>query len=116
MVIPSPRSQSAGQARDLAPIDWWDEEEHRRKIAEVANQAVQGKTLNVSTVTLTANSATTTLDDTRIGVSSFIGLSPTTANAAAEQWYISSQTSMQATITHANNAQADRTFVYVIIG
>ena len=116
MAIPSPRANAQGQARDLAPLDWWESAEHRRKLAEIANQAIQGKTLNVSTVTLDVSSATTILMDTRIGISSFISLMPTTANAAAENWYITGRSNMTATINHANNTQADRTFVYVVIG
>lgn len=120
MAIPSPRASAAGQARDLAPIDWHNEQEHRRKLAEIANQAIQGKTLNVSTVTLAASATSTTLMDTRIGVESFIGFMATTANAAAEigngTLYVTNRQTMQATINHANNAQADRTFVYVVIG
>ena len=121
MVIPSPRAQAAGQARDLAPIDWWNEVEHRRKIAEKTNQALQGKLLNVGQVTLRANFATTNLKDERIGTESYVGLDhATTANAAAEKgngtMYISSQTNGSVTITHANNAQTDRTFKYIVIG
>ena len=121
MVIPSPRADAVNRARDLAPIDWYDEEEHRRKIAEKANQALQGKLLNVGEVTLTANVTTTTLTDERIGTESYVGLDhATTANAAAEKgngtMYISSQTSGSVTITHANNAQTDRTFKYIVVG
>ena len=120
MAIVSPRASAAGQARDLAPIDWYDEREHRRKLAEIANQAIQGKILSVGTVALTASSATTALADTRIGVDSFIGFMPATANAAAEvgngTLYVTNRTNGQATINHANNAQTDRDFVYVVLG
>lgn len=116
MVIPSPRANAAGQARDLAPIDWHDEVEHRRKLAEVANQAIQGKVLSVGSVTLAENSAITVLADIRIGVESFIGLMATTANAAAENPYVTGRTNGEATINHANNTQTDRTFVYVVLG
>ena len=118
MVIPSPRAQAAGQARDLAPIDWWSEVEHRRKIAEKTNQALQGKLLNVGQVTLRANFATTNLKDQRIGTESFIGFMATTANAAAEigTLYVTGRTQGAATLNHANNAQTDRDFVYIVIG
>ncbi len=116
MVIPSPRADAAGQARDLVPIDWHDEREHRRKLAEGANLALQGKVLSVGTVTLEANSAITIFTDTRIGVESFIGFMATTANAAAENLYITNRTQGEATINHANNAQTDRDFVYVVLG
>ncbi len=120
MVIPSPRAQATGQARDLAPIDWWSEVEHRRKIAEKTNQALQGKLLNVGQITLTANAATTNLKDQRIGTESFIGFMATTANAAAEvgngTLYVTGRTQGAATLNHANNAQTDRDFVYIVVG
>lgn len=120
MAIVSPRASAAGQARDLVPIDWHDEAEHRRKLAEGANLALQGKVLSVGSVTLAENSAVTVLADTRIGVESFIGFMPTTANAAAEvgngTLYITGRTDGEATLNHANNTQTDRTFVYVVLG
>ena len=93
-----------------------------RKMASVVNNLLIGK-LNVGgTVTLTANVASTTLTDARLTSESFVGLVPTTANAAAEigngTMYISETNRVNgaATITHANNAQADRTFRYAILG
>ena len=121
MVIPSPRANAAGQARPSVPLDWYDATEHRRKLAEAINLLGQGKVLSTGEVTLTANQATTTLSDERIGTSSYIGMAQAlTANAAAEQgngtMFIGTQTKGSATITHANNAQTDRTFRYVILG
>jgi hypothetical protein len=89
-------------------------------VRDVTNNMLQGK-LNVTLdVTLTASSATTTVQDPRIGGSSAILLCPTTANAAAELGagtiYVSSIGKQTATITHANNVQTDRTFRLVIIG
>ena len=120
MAIPSPRASAAGRARDVVPIDWHDPDEHRRKIAEGANLALQGKSLNTGTVTLTANVAQTTLIDERIGTASTIPLVATTANAAAEKGngtiYVTNKGKGVATIFHANNAQTDRTFDYAVIG
>lgn len=101
-----------------------DEKEHRRRLARSINSVLQGKLNAVSTVTLTANSATTTLTDDRITPNSFIGFMPTTANAAAAltNLYVSNRISTNgttignATLTHANNAQTDRTFTILIIG
>lgn len=98
--------------------------EHRRKLAKVINALMQGKMNAVTTVTLTANAATTTLTDARITINSFIGFMPTTANAAAAiaTLYVSNRmtsngtVSGNATLTHANNAQTDRTFIVLIIG
>jgi len=120
MVIPSPRSDSAGQARDLIPIDWHNEVEHRRKIAEGANLALQGKLLATGSVTLNANVAITVLSDQRIGTASCISFMPTTANAAAEigagGFYVTNRIKGEATLNHANNAQTDRDFTYCVIG
>ena len=118
MAIPSPRSTAIGKARDLAPVDWHNPEEHRRKLAEAANLALQGKTLNVNSVTLTQNQTTTTITDERIGTESCLPFMPTTANAAAavSTTYVSARGKGTATLTHANNAQTDRTFVYAVIG
>ena len=110
----------AFQGYPLPPIDWHDEKEHRRKLAESIGGLLDGKVNSVGDVTLTANQATTTLSDRRIGPDSFIHFMPTTANAAAEVgaggFYVSARAQYSATLTHANNAQADRTFRYVVLG
>lgn len=96
--------------------------EHRRKLAKTVNNAIAGKLNAVTTLTLAASVATTTLTDARITPQSFIGLMPQTANASAEigagTIYIlaTNQTSGSVIITHANNAQTDRTFTLLIIG
>lgn len=84
----------------------------------VINSLLLGKTNNVSTVTLTANSATTTITDPRLTYASFIGLMATTANAATATGnvYVSARGDGTATLTHTNNAQADRTFILLIVG
>lgn len=101
-----------------------DQKEHSRRIARAVNGLLQGKMNAVTTVTLTANAATTTLTDARITANSFIGFMPTTANAAAalSGLYVSAQVSANglaagyATLNHANNAQTDKTFKVLIIG
>lgn len=94
------------------------EADHRYKLATAINQLIIGKVNTVGTVTLTANATTTTLTNSHIGADSFIQLMPITANAAAAitTTYISARVTGSATITHANNAQADKDFVYVILG
>ncbi len=86
-----------------------------RQLAVALNTNDDGKT---GTVTLTANAASTTLSDYRITASSVIALMPTTANAAGAiaTTYIGTTAIGSATITHANNAQADKTFKYSITG
>lgn len=110
----SARLPFLGQTPRFAPEDWPNEEEHRRFLAE-AIQALQPIGI-VRTVTLTANQATTTLDDARISPEACIVLMPTTANAKAEG--IPYQTALgdgTATLNHANNAQTDRDYCYFVV-
>ena len=116
MALVSPRLEQAGRARQSVPIDWADETEHRRKIAEGTNRALEGKLVCTGDITLTASSATTTLTDPRIGIESFIGFTPLTANAQADMPYVTNRGKGTATLNHANNAQTDRDFVYCVIG
>jgi hypothetical protein len=89
-----------------------------REIAERVNRLLQGKLNAVTTLTLTANAASTTLTDPRIGGATFIGLMPTTANAAAAlgTTYVSARGIGTATITHANDANVDKTYDVLLIG
>jgi hypothetical protein len=97
-----------------------------RKTVPIVNGIMQGRTNNYDTVTLTANAATTTvtLADGRLSSNCVILLMPTTAHASAEQGagtiYIPTATIDVANntfvIQHANNAQVDRTYRYIIQG
>lgn len=95
-----------------------------RRIARVLNDAMNGKTNNTDTITLTANAATSTvtLATGRIGENTIILFMPTTAHAATEfgagSLYVSARDVLNNTftITHANNAQTDRVFNFVLIG
>lgn len=91
-----------------------------RIIAETVNRILGGKMNVTLSVTLTANSATTTVTDARIGPFSALLFMPATAHASAEiaagSFYVSAQQNGQATITNANNAQTDRTFTMAILG
>jgi len=97
-----------------------------RQIILVIKNIMQGRTNNVNAVTLTANSATTTVQVpvNDLGQNTLIFFTPQTANAATEfgagSLYVSSRNLAlnppTFTITHANNAQTDRTFGYVFIG
>jgi len=91
-----------------------------RRLANGVNLLADGRSNATGAVTLTANQATTTLTDARIGTDTVITLQPTTANAAAEigagTLYVSAVTKGGLTLTHANNAQADRTFDYALQG
>lgn len=119
MAIVSPRAGQTGYP--VPPIDWPGETElWIRKIAESVRGIMNGKINATGTVTLTVSSTTTVISDLRIGPNSVIVPMATTANAAAELaangWHVSSRGKQTATLTHANNAQADRTFAYAILG
>jgi len=106
------------QTTSAVPRIWTDEKDHRARLSDAINNILQGKTNNRGSITLTASSATSTLSDKRIGADSVILLQPTTANAAAElaTLYFGTPGDGSVTINHANNAQVDRTFKYVVIG
>ena len=91
-----------------------------REISQVVNNILDGKLNSTGSVTLTASAASTAVSEARAGYDSVILFMPTTANAAAEQaaggFYVSSRGKQTFTITHANNAQTDRTFEYIVIG
>jgi hypothetical protein len=89
-----------------------------REIAERVNRLLQGKLNAVTTLTLTANATSTTLTDPRIGGATFIDFMPLTANAAAARAsiWISARGIGTATITHANDANVDKTYDVLLIG
>lgn len=99
-----------------------DEKVHRRRLAEKTHQIMQGKTNNILDVTLEANADSTTVQDARLTSQSALLPMPRTANAAAEiaggTMYVSDTGRVHeaVTITHANNAQTDRDFYFVIVG
>lgn len=88
-----------------------------RRLYSVIDNMRKGKLACLTTVTLTAGTTTTTLTDIRISQQSGLYLMPTTANASAAlaATYMVPANGT-ATITHANNAQTDRTFTVAIIG
>ena len=89
-----------------------------RKIASSIKRIVEGRTDNYGSVTLTANDTTTTVTNQWASENSTIVLSPRTANAAAAvaTTYVSSKLNGSFVLTHANNAQTDKTFDYAMIG
>lgn len=99
------------------PRSWHDVKDHLSRLSDAINNILRGKLNNGGTVTLTANSATTTLTDIRIGTESVILLQPTTANAstALANVYFGTPGNGTVTITHTNNAQTDRSFRYSVI-
>jgi hypothetical protein len=97
-----------------------------RETAAVLINAMQGKLNCLFQGTLTANAASTTFTGAntpgaeKVGPESFIDWMATTANAAAEKggtaMYVTARSKGSVTIAHANNAQADRTFIFLVIG
>lgn len=93
-----------------------------RNLVFAINQLIRGRANSVDSVTLTENSATTVVTPpVQISNSEAkIFFTPRTANAAAEvgngTMYVSAITRTNFTITHANNAQTDRTFDYDVRG
>jgi len=89
-----------------------------RRLADAINAALQGRIESRGSVTLTAGATTTTVDHPLAHAESVILLMPTTANAAAAlaNVYVSARASRTFTLTHANNAQVDRTFEFMVLG
>lgn len=87
-------------------------------LIDFCNRLLLGKLNAVLQMSLTANAATSTVTDSRIGPLTAILFSPLTAHAAAEipMLYVSAQIKGVATLTHTNNAQTDRTFNVAFIG
>ncbi len=98
-----------------------DDKEHRRQIARRLNLVLQGKLNAALDVTLTANAASTTIEDPRIGyTSTVVPAMARTAQAAAElasgNLYVDTLISGSCVVHHSNNAQTDRVIRFLIIG
>jgi|TARA_R110002020_G_scaffold12903_1_gene46855 hypothetical protein len=89
-----------------------------RDVAQAVNLLIDGKTNGRGSFTLTASSATSVISDFRVGEDSIISMTPITSNAAAEvgagTMFVSARADSSFTITHANNSQSDRTFIYTV--
>jgi hypothetical protein len=102
---------------DIASLVLW-----ARKLFDAIKAWRIGKFDCTKEFTLTANAATSTLTDYRLSPQSYVGFDPRTANAATEKaagtlYALTANRGDGAwTITHANNAQNDRTYTVVILG
>ena len=101
-------------------VNYQNEEEHRRKLANRVNK-LAAIINSMDSVTLTANVTTTTITGATDGY--FYEdcqpvFTPITANAAAALGglYVSARSKTSITLTHANTATTDRTFLYFIVG
>ena len=110
---------SAG-TRQAVPFFIPDEIQHRRAIAAWMREAHIGKLANTGELTLaaSASASSTTITDARLGAFSWIGFMPTTLNAASAMpaLYVSSRSAGGATVSHAINADADKIYIYAILG
>lgn len=93
-----------------------------RQVSAAVRDLMQGKANVTATLTLAAGATTTVLTDARLRAAGNVLLLPLTANAAAEigngTLYVlaAGMNNGAWTFTHANSAQADRTFRVTIIG
>jgi len=96
------------------------QERELAKYALSLQQLAAGRSNAVGEVTLTASADSTTVDTDNCAAGSTPILTPKSAHAAAEigngTLYISAVANKSFTITHANNSQTDRTFLYAILG
>jgi hypothetical protein len=88
------------------------------RIVQSIIQLVNGRQNSVGDVTLRDGQTTTVVNFPNCSKECRVFLSPMTANAAAAlpTTYISSILQGSFVITHANNAQTDKTFGFVCIG
>ncbi len=95
-----------------------DQKQQLLLVCIAVNEILKGRMNNTGTVTLTAGATSTDVDDNQFQSDQVPLLVPTTANAAAAitTTYLSARDKGTFTLTHANNAQTDRTFLYVRIG
>lgn len=94
------------------------EEKDPAKIVGAIQELTKGRSNATGTVTLTANAASTVVTAINCGSDSYPFLAPMTANAAAAlaTTYVSAVSNGSFTLTHANNAQVDKTFGFVCLG
>lgn len=89
-----------------------------KKLILSLQQLAAGRSNAAGSVTLTANAASTAVSNDNFAAASTVYFTATTSNAAAgvTAMYISARAKGSFTITHANNAQTDRTYLYAILG
>ena len=96
------------------------EERDLARIVRAVRQLAEGRSNAVGAFTLSANAASTMVTAPTCGAGSSVLTFPKTANAAAEigngTMHIGTVANGSFTVTHANNAQTDRTFMYAAFG
>lgn len=83
-------------------------------LSTTLNEVLKGRANNTGTLTLTDNVTTTAVEDNQFQSDMVPLLIPTTANAAGAlaTTYVSARANGSFTLTHANAATTDRTFLY----
>lgn len=91
-----------------------------RRLVDTIRQLAEGRSNAVGVVTLRANQVTTAVPAPTCGVGTNILMFPATANAAAALAttfiLVANVTAGQFIISHANNAQVDKTFYWLAVG
>lgn len=100
------------------PLRGMTDEVRALRHAESINGLIDGKSAVTGSVTLTANATSTVVSDNKFESAMVPVFVPLTANAAAAlaTTYVSARAQGSFTLTHANNAQTDRTLAYVRLG
>jgi hypothetical protein len=100
------------------PLRGMTDEVRALRHAETLNALIDGRAAVTGSVTLTANAASTVVADNKFESAMVPVFVPLTANAAAAlaTTYVSARTEGGFTLTHANNAQVDKTFAYLRFG
>lgn len=109
---------ATAQAGIAVPTFQQDEQRHRQAISRWSLEINQGHIQCVGNVTLAVAAASTVVIDQRVGINSYIGLMPMTANAlsAAPTCFVSTIGDGTFTITHGSSAAADKQFRYAVLG
>lgn len=100
------------------PLRGLSADQQLQRFAESINGLIDGKLDVTGKLTLAAGAGTTAVLDNKFESNMVPVLIPTTANAAAAltSTYLSARDKGSFTLTHANNAQTDRAFLYVRFG
>lgn len=98
---------------ELMPVDG---PRDRRQTSRIVNQAMSGKTNNVSDATILNGQTSVTVTDLLVSAQSCIVAVPENAEAAATNWYITNKTKGSFAITATVATGADAVFCYAIIG
>lgn len=95
-----------------------DDKQQLQRVAESINGLIDGKLDVTGTLTLADGATSTVVLDNKFESNMVPVLTPTTANAAGAlaTTYLSARAKGSFTLTHANNAQTDKTFLYVRLG